>query len=440
MVKTRSNMESSNKKDNGYKLVFFELMTSLLLFANFLFDTDYLSMAGTLVVVFSILTVAESKVLPLAIYYSFFSYLFYFSGYALYVFVAFALLVRFFLVSDSSRGNFVLLLVYYILIHLLSSLFLSLKMGDVIPFVTILCLYPAVKMYHPGGKKGVINAFFSGYFLSSFLGFFKEKTRLIEVLEEDYVWANHSRDSLRFAGLSFDPNFYSIISILALCILMFGGASLFKKKALFLALTGATVVLGVITFSKSLIICYIVIFAISLFNSDSSIRAKAWLSLLLALSSWVLLSNQISAVLNLIGFRFSSAETVDEFFSGRIQLWSLYWNEIVSSSKIMLIGAGANGKLLAQKAAHNTFLEIIYKFGFFGLFINIVYFIQCSKLIKRPSKMHLSKIVCVFVFLALLFNLSAYSFSQLWVCLFFMIILVKESDDETYNCNPSIQC
>lgn len=427
-MKTILNREIVMKKSNKNGLM--ELGISLLLFLNFFTDSDYLSLFGTAAVVISLLTARRDRVLPLAVYYSFFAYLFYYSGYNLYVFVAIALIIKAAFSVPNKLGVLLAISVSYLAVHLLSSVGYSLKLGDFIPFFTILCLCAASTLYLPSDRKNIIYAFVSGHLVSSVFGLFRTQTRLMDILETDYLSFIEWHDTVRFAGLSFDPNFYSLLAVIALYLVMLYGDLLFRKKATQLIVLFIIVLFGVITFSKSLILSCVVFFAASVFDRRSILRKRLLLFILVAVLGIFVFEGQVSRVLELIGLRFSDIETLDDFTSGRVSLWNMYMKELMSSWEIFIVGAGLKGRLLLEKAAHNTYLEILYKFGILGFVSNTLYFLYCNGLIKKEKKLMLADKVCVLLLAVLLFNLSAYTFYSLWTCLFVVMVVAKGVENE----------
>ena len=138
--------------------------------------------------------------------------------------------------------------------------------------------------------------------------------------------------------------------------------------------------------------------------------------------------------------RFIDINNPNSLLSGRVYLWKKYFNAIFSSFFGLLFGYGLYGKLLDDAAAHNTFLEIIYKFGIVGFIVNIIYYYFCVSQIPKTKKYYLKDWAVSMIFFAPLFNLSAYTFYSLWTCLFIIVIFIRDgvAENETINNSSNI--
>ncbi len=434
MVKTNLKYKHNHNRSIGA----FEFIISLLLFSNYFFASDYISLLCSIAVCVSMFTVSRSKVLPLAIYYSFFAYLFCFSGYELYIFIAISFLLRSALGSPKKVFSFVIISGAYVAVHIFSSLNSSLKLGDFIPFAANLGLYAAVSMYRHKYREDILNSFLGGYFVSSIMGLFKGQTRLTEHLEDDYLSLREWHDTVRFAGLSYDANFYSILSVVVLCMLMYDYNTSFSKRRTQLYLIFFTLVFGIITFSRSLIICYVLIFMLSLLSRNTNIRKKTqWVFLFFCVMLMVF-GEQVLNSITLITDRFSDITTTNIMSSGRLYFWIGYMKNIFRSLNTLLIGAGVHGRLLSMVAAHNIFIELLYKFGTVGLIFDLFYVNMCAKAVPKRKTKSIFDSFCVLLMFLLLFNLSAYTFYSLWVCIFITIVMVKDGKDDAVDSNTDI--
>lgn len=261
----------------------------------------------------------------------------------------------------------------------------------------------------------------------------------MNVLKVDYVSIRSWQDTIRFAGLSYDPNFYTILSVVSLVLLVFYISFILKNNLFKLLLIFATLFMGLITFSKSVLICYslVIIFSISL--SRIKLNKSLLLTVFLGLGILVFFRDQIYFIINIILSRFKDYDDLNSISTGRVTLWKEYCYEIFNSFTGSIFGYGLHGKLLSR-ASHNTYLEIIYKFGLIGFIVNIMYFFSCMFYIPKSKKYYLKDWVFVILIIALLFNLSAYSFYSLWACLFIMIVYIRDGEckNETINYSSNI--
>lgn len=420
---------NSNYKLRKHSIRLADIAVSLMLFFNYFFKTDYLALIATILACLLVLSAELTRVPSLAVYFSLFSYITTFSGYNIYIFIVISTVLRIVLVSANKLKTIAMIFLLYFATHLISSIGTTLKFGDYIPFFAILSLCTVTIVYKVGGKRDVYVAFLIGHVISSIMGMFKAKTRLGEVLITNMASINNWKDTFRFSGLTYDANFYSVLSVIAMCILVFDYQSVFKKGTIHIVLIIATFAFGIMTLSKSLFLCYCMIILVSLFCSNSAIKKKILPISVFMIIAYMTFKGQIFSMINAYSVRFSGIENADDLTTGRSTLWVIYFNAIISSVKILFIGAGIHGELLSIKAAHNIYLEIIYKFGIIGLLVDIGYLLYSMKKIKKTKKTRFSDAFCVSLLATLLFNLSAYTFSTLWTCLFIIIVMIRDGDE-----------
>ena len=136
----------------------------------------------------------------------------------------------------------------------------------------------------------------------------------------------------------------------------------------------------------------------------------------------------IKNLFNTIIERFNTEEGLDGVTTGRSTLWAQYIEMIFSSFESFLIGNGLIPEP-GQKAAHNTYLEIWYKFGILGFVFHIGYFYFSYKQIREKCfKEDAYNWLLIFLIFILYFNLSAYSAYNFILSIFMVFILVKNED------------
>jgi hypothetical protein len=307
---------------------------------------------------------------------------------------------------------------------MLSSSIEAISLGDVVPFIAIFCLLFACCSYRVEQRELCVKYFLAGYITTSVLGLFKSLTRLSEIMSVDYLSAYSWEDTLRFSGLSYDANFYAIIALITLCILLFGFQYRFRSNFVWTIMTFTTVVLGMLTYSKSFYLPLFLILVISVIKTDKNIRTKIIKAIPLMLILCFIFRAQMGIIVNLFLIRLTESDGVNGLTTGRYELWVEYLQRIGSSFESIVIGNGVRS--VGLKAAHNTYLEIIYKFGLLGLLVDIGYMGICIKLVGLVKhKKSINEIATVLLLLLLFFNLSAYTFLALWSCLFMTIILIR---------------
>ena len=107
--------------------------------------------------------------------------------------------------------------------------------------------------------------FLLGTIVTSLLALLKPlSVNMQEILSEDVTEGVTTNLISRYSGLSFDPNFYTIIAFVAIAILLFD-----RQKKSWISIFFISIILyfGFITFSKSFII--IILFTFILFIIDN---------------------------------------------------------------------------------------------------------------------------------------------------------------------------
>lgn len=411
---------------------------SLILFMNYSFNNDYLSLVCTFFVCVYILIGSRENILPTMIYLSLFSNLFRFGQYNIYVFICVAFIVKVAIDRKYIQYALIVLPIYFIT-HLFSTDFRAVKLGDFIPLFTILCLFFASCIYKSKYRQKCIEAFLIGFFVSSVLALFKDSTRLKEILETDYIYADGLLE--RFSGLVFDCNFYAILAIISLCILLFNYEYEIKNLAVQILLIGIAIVFGVMTYSKSYALCLFLVAVMAIFGAPKRVKKGLFMALPLILLLGIIFSAKIESIWNVFLDRFNTGGDFDinDLTTGRVDIWKNYIVMIGSSLSSVLFGNGIQ-TIEGLSAAHNTYLEILFKFGGLGFFIDLALVWVSYKLIARKSiKINVANITMIGVVVVLLFNLSAYTVHWLWTSIFIVGLLVKpietrqKDDDEYYS-------
>lgn len=413
------------------------LIIPLILFLNFLFKNDYLSLICTIFVCCDIFFSKKQELIKKVIFYSFFSYLYTFNGYNIYIFPILCVMIKTIFLNSNRSGLYILITIIYFFIHYLSSFGQEFRLGNLIPFFSVLLLLFLCLNYDKKNKESYARFFIFGFFYSSILGLFKSGTRINELISVDYISINEWQDTIRFSGISFDCNFYGILVVITLLLLIFQ-YNLFKKKTKLLLII-ITSILGFLTYSKSIFLCLIFIFVLAMSKKrfDKNVTYIFALSVILV-SAIIFIPSIKNYFITIIG-RFLSAENFDELTSNRSSIWIMYLNQIKENPLNFLIGYGVNGELLQIKASHNTYIEILYKFGLLGFITDIGLIMICYKMVNNEERITLPKFFIILIFLMLLFNLSAYTFYSLGICIFIVFQIITSNihqggKNEIVNC------
>lgn len=416
-----------NASRTEHMQLIFIMVLSVIMFLNFTLSNDYVSLLCTISISIYILTCKRKFVLPTMVYFSLFAYIFLYQKYEIYICLVIAFLTRGAILNVKLLKTFLVIFPIYIVSHLLSTSVSDVTITNMIPFFVIFCLFFACGLYEETGRELYIRYFVFGLLISSILGLFKSYTRLNLVMDADYLTANKWNDTVRFSGLSFDANFYSLICLTGIISLLFDGNRGNQKISPWLICS--FVAFGLLTYSKSFFICVILSLAIALFNSDKNTK-KVFCEVTIALAVLSLIfRNKVTDIFSMLSKRFNQASDLNGFTSGRTDLWENYISAIFKSFDSLIGGNGFGYS--GFKAAHNTFLEILYKFGILGALIDVLFVLLCIKVIgRRQSKITFVSISLLIIFTMLLVNLSAYTFYSLWSCTFIVIILLRNPTKE----------
>lgn len=284
------------------------------------------------------------------------------------------------------------------------NLFRTVKLVCNILFLSSI-LNSEVKLNH----KEIFMSYIIGNIVSSVFGmmdssFFKIESYIGSV---EFGSSEFGNDLVRFAGLYTDPNYYAVGLIISLCLLVV----LFHRNEIkavpAIIFTAPMIYFLIKTYSKSAVLMlFIPVFMLlySLCKRKSYLVAIAF-AFSLAAIVYLALTGRIPA-LQIVLSRLLSGETdsvdLNDLTTGRLNLWLMYAKYIISDLKTALFGKGFGAGLLNGRAAHNTYLDIFYYFGFFGGVLLITSLFTISKqsrqgLKQKRSPLNYSVLLCIFL-------------------------------------------
>ncbi len=248
-------------------------------------------------------------------------------------------------------------------------------------FENILILYCLILLSKDTPFEKIASYYILGMVFSSFVGLYAQGQPIF------YDYARHinmeSGEYTRFCGLMGDPNYYSVNMIFAFVMLL----ALRKRKQVktdtFWVLYGLLTIFGFLTVSKSFMLMYIVIFAVTAIivikDKNSIENCLLILGVIVIIAVGLADGGLISSVLD----RLTSSTNMNELTTGRSTLWKDYVELIVSDPGIIVFGTGLTNHMLNGKGTHNIYIELVYYLGLAGitLFVMSIYF--C---LKRKGK------------------------------------------------------
>ena len=367
----------------------------------------------------------------LLFYFSPLSYILIYQQYNLYILPVVTYILMATLKRKTTMGVLLapLLLVYCILF---ADRNISISIGQLIFPLLLLLIWFVCRIAEKDDYPKLVSYFSFGFVISACIGFFKDQIPLMQeifALDELYIdGVVTTGEVIRYSGLSYDPNFFALIDCMLIAILLMKNGKMTVARALTLIFL---VVVGFLTFSKSYVILLALIFIIFIFKN--LLHPFRTLLVISAVLCGLALLDNLSGlkILALVNARFSSANNVNDLTTGRLDLWLKYTEYIFNNFRYLIFGGGFN-TLSLGKAAHNTYIEYLYRFGLLGVALWIAYFLNCKKEIGRNKNKNLKKsfLAPVLVFFVGIFFLSAFYFQQFWCCIFFAMISPYLNGDE----------
>ena len=211
----------------------------------------------------------------------------------------------------------------------------------------------------------------------------------------------------RFTGLESDPNFYAtqIITLLAITLNRLSS----KKDYVFFVLL---VIIGILT----------LLLLLGCVASEIKFRNVIYF-LIVAL----IIVTIFPQIVEIYSERLTGYDNINDFTTGRYDLWKEYATAISTDLKTIFMGNGVNANnlyisyLKINKGAHNSYLYIIYEMGIIGTGFYILFFKELFKNLK--NKLKIDKRLKLINFLPLIILLCA-SFSLDLINMDWMIYLL----------------
>ncbi len=307
---------------------------------------------------------------------------------------------------------FVLLLsfIIYMFIFSLENLNILAMVKIIIAFLLI---YYAKAVIHKSEIKNITYVLSFSTIASLLLSLNTQYAVYIEPYFEDLNYYVDSSgkitDIFRISGFIGDPNYFAVLIILVSSLLCL----LYYYKAIgveFWLLFGVLIVLGFFTYSKSYFLCAIaLVLFLLIFVLFPKHNGWAWLSIIsLTVLLFFAFSGEIE-VFNLIVDRFDTADLT----TGRDALNTYYLHYIINNPIITLFGKGVSASHIQEigNIVHNSYIELLYRFGLIGssIFIGIMLISMSGNSAESINCTYSSKkhIVC---FLPILFVIIMYYF------------------------------
>lgn len=252
---------------------------------------------------------------------------------------------------------------------------------DYIVFLMMIVLFPTVMQEHEKHKYDFSHSalFFSvGIVIAARCAMRFEGYANIR----KFVRVHSYLTIVRRCGFYSDPNFY-VAQILAA---LSGNLFLIlqerrKKQLVFLGFLSLLLLYcGFLSGSKSFVIVFAIIlllWTVSIVKMRGRPGLKIALPVIfLCIAVYIASSAMFSSLIDVILTRFSFANDVDSFTTGRTELWKSYLYEMLSNVKTILLGKGFTNIKINGRASHNTIIQAFYQFGILGVPV-LIYWLVC---------------------------------------------------------------
>lgn len=412
----------------------FLLLSVLGLVINYFLLNDLLAGITTAVVAINMICCKEKNIVSNYIFVSFFSMLFQYQGVNLFAFIGIAVTIRLLLIKPRFIIRIILLHSIYIILHSFA-LEGHITFGFLIPSFLVISLYSCCVLFNSLQRIQCINSFIAGIVLSSFVGLFRAFSvcRMTEVFLDDRVNLGNSEGLIRYAGLAYDCNFYAVLVLIGIILILFplgkGTVSKFAEYFCFIILS----VFGTLTFSKSFILSMIGLLLIWCFRSGIKKVYQIIFTMCALLVAYIVMSDSFNEIVREILIRFALGVDINMLTTGRIQIWGYYWTRYVSSLKSILLGNGFSDHGY-WKATHNLFLEILFDYGVVGFICDLVYILLSKKQFYNNTRAvrSIGGTLIVALFWLEQFFLSSYTTHSLTICVL-LTFIARSEDDVEYN-------
>lgn len=238
---------------------------------------------------------------------------------------------------------------------------------------------------------------------------FRRSPQLVAICGEEKI-AIWGTSITRFRGLYKDPNYYSTLLAVGLALLCKLKESGRIGILRFLIYGLAFTIFGILTYSKSFFLIFILIGGIYIiwqFWSKRVFKGVFVASVVVIAGLFLLLSE--NSPFAVVIARLTSGKTFSDLTTGRSDLFILHWNAISKNLLTLLFGLGFRAPEI-ENGPHNLYLEITYYTGIVGLTLIMAFY--CSMVtavqknnpaVKRQNL--IAKYVVIFIILIHYFSL-----------------------------------
>lgn len=238
----------------------------------------------------------------------------------------------------------------------------------------------------------------------------------------------------RFQGLFADPNYYMVMLITAMALLLKLLDCGMIKRVYVLLLGACFCYFGLLTYSKTFFLSLLVMALLGIFWLFKNRKYLPGVALLVGGSLLLWFLAETNDTVSVILLRITSATSLDELTTGRSELLVDYYNAITQNLKTTLFGVGLAAQNLG-KDPHNLYLEIAYRLGVVGLVLFVCLCVALIYSIKQKNKGRknhwLSKYIVLIMVLMLHLSLHGIFMIFLYAVFFLAFLSILLTKQET---------
>lgn len=292
-------------------------------------------------------------------------------------------------------------------------------------------------------KEFIFYSLFVGFIFSASLG-------LVYPIQK---WRFNWHPKYRFSGLMRDPNYFSVLALL----LISSSTVVFKdwRKYVFIVICASITFITVSKMFVLVLALYLLSLIVYTIFIKKENRGNIFVNSLLLLSilfSVVLIlmltgvwKEAINKLIIRLGLTPGGSIDIDTITTGRTYLWRTYLSRLFSNFQNAFLGRSMGYLNYYQIsygsadvtvfAAHNTYLDLILSFGFFGLIIYATIWVMIIRE-ARPMRANYYTISTLVTFMIMIFALS-YLSADCFMIMFSYIYLLSRKNP--LKCSENVE-
>lgn len=257
-------------------------------------------------------------------------------------------------------------------------MYISINILKTIKFlVFVLFIYVGIGVHTTTDHSRVFLFYILGIIVSSAVASLGIIPNLADYIKEAALTEN---EEVRFSGLYPDPNYYTVNVIMALCLVVVMNHKKQLGTSMSLALAVPLVAFAIMTYSKSAFLMLLLPIALLLY---SRIKRRNHLMFLVLMLAAILVVFSVFAgkieIFESVLDRFGEDGDLDELTTKRYSIWLDYIDYLSDVNIHTFMGAGIGAEFLNKRAAHNTYIDLMYYLGFIGSVLLIAAIANAAK-------------------------------------------------------------